>query len=540
MTSADVKKAEGRLVGHFDGVEGYRASGWVADLDAPERALEVEFFRVAPDGQSTAIGRTRADRPRDDLQAIGLNEIHHGFDWRIPFSRSGFLLSARLADDPYELSGSPLEVMPRSVEQVQTRIDGHFDGVAGSRASGWVIDRDAPEQALEVEFFRVAPDGQSTPLGRTRANRPRDDLQAIGLYDIHHGFDWRIPFSGTGFLLSARLADDALELPGSPVEVTPRPVYEGTFDGIARGVLRGWAWAWDPTISVAVDIFVDLHLRGTVPARIDRPDLVIAQIGHGRHGFAWIVPSEFADGVPHEFACRIAGTSVRLRGSPQTAVITPGDRSLDLAPANAVRGFASRPTPERVPGARHRALRSLVGGDRAPLQRSAIAKETLAEEPRKALPRPVIAAPGVFESSPSAAVGGDRRVRLLIPVWGQAYISLFCRTALPSLLSPNNLPYLLHHHCLEVVFLTRSNERNLFDFYPAYQLLTSLAPITFIGIDDILTNYFDRAPGAYATALTYAFFRGIRATGEAALETDFCFGTPTSFRLMVYSALWPI
>src|SRR5438876_814295 len=205
------------------------------------------------------------------------------------------------------------------VGKAEGRTVGHFDGVRGYRASGWVADLNAPEETLEVEFFRVAPDGQLTHLGRTRANRPRVDLRAIGLNEIRHGFDWRIPFSPASFVLSARLAGDRFELPGSPIEVTPQPVYEGTFDGITRGVLRGWAWAWDPAISIAVEVFVDGRRYGTAPARIDRPDLAIAQIGHGRHGFAWIVPDELADGVPHEFDCRIAGTSVALRGSPQTA-----------------------------------------------------------------------------------------------------------------------------------------------------------------------------------------------------------------------------
>jgi len=519
-----VGKAEGRTVGHFDGVQGDRASGWVADLNAPEQTLEVEFFKVAADGQTIHLGRTRANRPRVDLQAVGFNDIRHGFDWRIPYSHSGFLLSARLANNTFELPGSPVAITPSPAEPARTSIDGHFDGVGGSRASGWIADLDAPERALEVEFFRLAPDGQSTPLGRARANRPRDDLRAIGLDDIHHGFDWRIPFSPSAFVLSARLAGDNFVLPGSPVEVTPRPAYEGTFDSIARGVLRGWAWAWDPTISVAVEVFVDGRLRGTAPARIDRPDLVIAHNGHGRHGFAWIVPTDLADGIPHQFACRIAGTSIALRGSPQTAVIVPADRSFELAPANTVRGFASRPLPPWIgAGASSQALRSPVGGHQALLRRSAIARKTISGECQLPLQRPRIVGPRVFEGPPSTAASGAKRVRLLIPVWGREYISLFCRIALPSLLSPNNLPYLLRHHELEVVFLTRFDERNLFRSHPSFQLLATLTSVSFIDIDDILASYFDRAPGAYATALTYAFFRGIRAMGEAALETDFLF-----------------
>src|SRR5256885_981573 len=108
--SSVVGKAEGRTVGHFDGVRGYRASGWIADLNAPEQTLDVEFFRVTPDGHSTLLGRARANRPRDDLQAIGLDQTGHGFDWRIPFSPASFVLSARLAGDSFELPGSPVGV----------------------------------------------------------------------------------------------------------------------------------------------------------------------------------------------------------------------------------------------------------------------------------------------------------------------------------------------------------------------------------------------------------------------------------------------
>src|SRR5439155_1039527 len=221
--------------------------------------------------------------------------------------------------------------------------------------------------------------------------------------------------------------------PGSPVEVRPQPVYEGSCDGITRGVLRGWAWAWDPEISVVVEVFVDGCLRGTAPARIDRPDLAIAHIGHGRHGFAWIVPTDLVDGAPHEFACRIAGTKIALRGSPQTAVIMPGDRSLEPAPAHAVRGVATRPQLRVGTGALLRAPQALVDGHLS------LAEEALAWERPTALLR-LTTVPGIFGRPPAITANGAKRVRLLIPVWGPAYISLFCRTALASLLSPNNLP----------------------------------------------------------------------------------------------------
>ncbi|HJT88033.1 MAG TPA: hypothetical protein VJ732_09255, partial [Bryobacteraceae bacterium] len=77
-------KPPARIIGYFDGIEGSRAIGWAADLDAPERVLDVEILGVTPDGQTVPLGRARADRQRADLQSIGLGNTSHGFDWRIP------------------------------------------------------------------------------------------------------------------------------------------------------------------------------------------------------------------------------------------------------------------------------------------------------------------------------------------------------------------------------------------------------------------------------------------------------------------------
>jgi hypothetical protein len=498
-----VKRAKRQTIGHFDGIDDSRATGWVADLSAPDRVLEVEFFRVGRGGELTPLGWARADRPRDDLRTIGLNEIHHGFEWRIGFTHSGFRLSARVVDDGFELPGSPVEVTPRLREEddPHASTSGHLDGIDGSRAVGWVLDLNDPERVLEVEFFRVAPDGDSILLGRARANRLRQDLATIGLEQIHHGFEWRVPFPRSPFLLGARVADSGVELPGSPVDVTPRQVYEGSVDAVTRGVLRGWAWAWDPQIPVAVEVFIDGQYRGIAPARTERPDLLIAQLGDGQHGFAWIVPGEFADGMPHEYSCRIAASSVWLKGSPQIAVISPGDRSAGSRMVAASRGYANRPAAKI---------------SKRPNADIPAAKCDVYRRPPNVLARGAV---NCCMSTPAKSCS----VRLLVPVWGEEYISLFFRVVLPSFLSPNNLPYLVRIHSLEVVFLIRAGERDSFALHPAYQRLSALASINFIEIDDILSIYFDKSPNNYATALTYAFFRGIRSVGAAALDTDFVF-----------------
>jgi hypothetical protein len=407
------------------------------------------------------------------------------------------------------------------------QIRGHFDGVVGSRAFGWVADLDAPDEVLSVEFFASAPDRGLTKLDRIRANRPRRDLQEAGFTSIDHGFEWRIPFSAQGFVLSARVAGSGMELPGSPTSIEPSRVYEGALESVAEGVARGWAWAWDPTVDVAVDIFVDAKHRDTVSARMERPDLALGRIGDGRHGFAWRVPDEFADGRPHEFACRITGTSAWLQGSPLTTIVDRSTHSTGLAVAGPVRRYARRPLfgaalptedllrgdeggrPEYDAGAANHSF-----GNVAAAEALRAAEGQFWPPLRGVLHRP--------DRSTAPIRTGPRRVRLLIPVWGDDYIGRFCRFSLPTLLAPNNLPYLLARHQVEVVFLTRNKERCYFYEYPSFGALFDLARTSFIDIDDIFDRYFESS-GLYATVLTFAFFRGVRASGEAARDTEFIF-----------------
>jgi hypothetical protein len=407
-------------------------------------------------------------------------------------------------------------------------IYGHFDGVQGSLASGWVADLAAPDKVLIVELFAIERDGAVTKIGAARANRPRDELRALGLGNAH-GFARHIPFRPPGFRLSARAAENGIELPGSPVLVTPRVIYEGHLDGVNFGVLRGWAWGWDPAMTVDVEIFVDGRLRAVVPARSERRDLALAHIGDGRHGFGWLVPTELANGIEHEYSCRIAGTSVWLPGGPRTESVQPSDLYFANTVPEAIRGCARRPPPERRAsrpfGDWYRLLLPRIGGDH-PRRRLAPTGEP-AEEARAAARgefwRPLRVSTPVDPRRSSSEALGRHRVRLLIPIWGPDYIAVFCRTCLPSFLSPNNLPHLARAHDVAVVFLTRGSDRALFEEYPAYRLLAEFVEVVFTDIDDILARYFEPAPHAFNVALTYAYFHGIRSVGAAALETDFVF-----------------
>lgn len=407
-------------------------------------------------------------------------------------------------------------------------ICGNFDGMQASLASGWVADLTAPDQVLVVELFATERDGTVTKIGEARANRPCDDLRAFGLGNTH-GFARHIPFRPTQFRLSARVAGHGIELPGSPVLVTPAVAYDGHLDGVSLGLLRGWAWGWDPTIAVEVEIFVDGRLRAVVPARTERRDLALAHIGDGRHGFAWLVPTDLADGIEHEYACRISGTSVWLPGGPRTESVQPTDFYFTNTIPEAIRGCAGRPLPQRGVsrslGDWYRSFLPRIGGvqSRIPLVQAREPDEGADAVTRGKLWRPLSVTAPADPSRRSSAAIGRNQVRLLIPVWGPDYIAMFCRTCLPSFLSPNNLPYMASVHDVTVVFLTRASDRRSFEEYPAYRRLADLVEIVFTDIDEILARYFEPAPHAFNVALTYAYFHGIRSVGAAAVETDFVF-----------------
>lgn len=109
------------------------------------------------------------------------------------------------------------------------------------------------------------------------------------------------------------------------------------------------------------------------------------------------------------------------------------------------------------------------------------------------------------------------KVRLLIVVWGEAYIERFAALALPSLLARGNLPALAESADLQLVVLTSSSGTESFDRFPAFKAVRRICQAKFVAIDDLI------APGNYGVTLTLAFMRGIAEAGEAMTRTHFVF-----------------
>src|SRR6266581_1674459 len=109
------------------------------------------------------------------------------------------------------------------------------------------------------------------------------------------------------------------------------------------------------------------------------------------------------------------------------------------------------------------------------------------------------------------------RVRFLVPVWGESYITRFLDLSLPSFLAPGNLPGLAELSDLEICILTVASQKPLFERNRAFQRMRAIAPIHFIDIDDLVVDQM------YGITLTLAYLRGVTDVGPAMTEQFFLF-----------------
>jgi hypothetical protein len=91
--------------------------------------------------------------------------------------------------------------------------------------------------------------------------------------------------------------------------------------------------------------------------------------------------------------------------------------------------------------------------------------------------------------------------RMILPVWGEQFVSRFIHFALPSQLAPANLPSLPGDRCTYHIF-TPSRDAERIRCSPAFERLRSLMPVLFESIDDLYLGH------AYA-AMTECHNRGL-------------------------------
>jgi len=109
--------------------------------------------------------------------------------------------------------------------------------------------------------------------------------------------------------------------------------------------------------------------------------------------------------------------------------------------------------------------------------------------------------------------------RLILPVWGEAYVAEVLSITLPAVLAPGNLPALSGMFDLEVVIVTESRLFDLVRTSPCFQAAERVCKIRLVPLDDLLTSVFSD----YGMVLTYALCRGFADLGARMTETYLLF-----------------
>ncbi|WP_316187591.1 MULTISPECIES: hypothetical protein [unclassified Bradyrhizobium] len=98
---------------------------------------------------------------------------------------------------------------------------------------------------------------------------------------------------------------------------------------------------------------------------------------------------------------------------------------------------------------------------------------------------------------------------IIVPVWGAAHVARFLEWALPTWLSPRNLPALAGRGPVELMLLTSARDFAAIESSPITELLRESCNLRLVAIDDLI-------PGGISTVtLTLAFTRGVNLAMQA-------------------------
>ncbi|MEZ6120531.1 MAG: hypothetical protein R3C28_28695 [Pirellulaceae bacterium] len=183
--------------------------------------------------------------------------------------------------------------------------EGFLDAVdPGFITSGWALDRDSPNQAIDVQM-RI--DGERIEV--VRAGNARPDVNAALGVPGDHGFRWQIPAryldGQTHSVRAAGIDPQTGErvVLGSPITFA-NTLPQGYVDAVDPGfVIAGWAFDRDfGNGEIQLRISVDGTVVDVFNTNYVRPDINDTFGISGVHGFRWNIPSTYLDGQQHSFA----------------------------------------------------------------------------------------------------------------------------------------------------------------------------------------------------------------------------------------------
>ena len=112
----------------------------------------------------------------------------------------------------------------------------------------------------------------------------------------------------------------------------------------------------------------------------------------------------------------------------------------------------------------------------------------------------------------------NTKIHILIPVWGEHYLSAFMNASMATLLAPENIPLLAKECSVTVVFLTKKDSIDSIPQHSNFIRLSEFCNIEYEPIDDLLADSVD-----YTVPLTLAYVRGVTRTGQDMTNTYFIF-----------------
>ena len=109
-----------------------------------------------------------------------------------------------------------------------------------------------------------------------------------------------------------------------------------------------------------------------------------------------------------------------------------------------------------------------------------------------------------------------KRIRMLIPLWGEAYYRKWLELPAASLLASGNLPHLRARTEFELVFLCKAQDQGFLASHPTLRALAAQVAVKTVTIDEFFPA---RGSVSYGVPLTLAYAKGIGDLGEDGLGT---------------------
>jgi len=286
-------------------------SGWIADRNRLNQALTVTLW----DG-ATQIASANANGLRSDVGAyLGDNGLH-AFHLVIPSAYANGVnhtLQVHYEGSAVQVPGSPMTLSCGG-----TNYAGYIDSASCSGISGWIADRNRPNQPLEVSLWEG-----STQIATATADGLRADVGAVIGDDGRHAFHLAIPsayVTGVSHTLQVHYESSAVVL-GSPIPLAcgTMAAYAGWLDHAACDSISGWAADKSrANQAISVDVLDGSSVIATLLANASRPDVGAVLGDAGAHGFSVATPSAVKDGKAHSIQVRYNGTALTVGNSPQT------------------------------------------------------------------------------------------------------------------------------------------------------------------------------------------------------------------------------